>query len=154
MNTETHWILDKLNEMYKTYQIILRNKELHHSNGSIIELDDMKLSSVVGSCEAIEYLYSKIMEEFDMRFDDHCNECTEKLGKPFDEVHHWLDEFAKTEGWTHRKHRHHKEGVDEAKKLFGEDAGKAAEMHVRLDCNGELPNKTDWESAEYWLNAA
>lgn len=87
-----------------------------------------------------------------MRFDEHCAECTEKLGKPFDEVHHWLDEFAKIEGWNHRCRRHHKEGVEEARKLFGDEAAKATELHIRSDCNGELPTQANWRDVEYWLN--
>lgn len=88
-----------------------------------------------------------------MKLEDHCNECIEILGQPFREVHLWLDEFAKnysgTERYKHRKFRHHKEGVEEARKLFGDLGAKAAELHIKSDTDGWIPSKKDYEIAEY-----
>ena len=43
------------------------------------------------------------------------------LGKPFEEVHRWLDEFAGKPpyGMRHRKLRHHLAGIEQARKLWG-----------------------------------
>lgn len=88
-----------------------------------------------------------------MKLEDHCKECEEILGKPFREVHLWLDEFAKKysphEKYKHRKFRHHKEGVEEARKLFGYEGAKAAELHIRSDNDNEIPNKSEYDIPEY-----
>ena len=70
-----------------------------------------------------------------MKFEEHCQECIEKLGNPFEEVHIWLDEFAgsKRYGMKHRKARHHLKGIEEVRKLFGEDAVEAAKLHILSD---------------------
>ena len=41
------------------------------------------------------------------------------LGKPFEEVHRWLDEFAGQPpyGMRHRKLRHHLAGIEQVRKL-------------------------------------
>ena len=74
----------------------------------------------------------------------HCKECREKLGKDWDVVHHWLDEFAKAQfagGMAiHRVHRHHQAGVEEVRKKWGEQAAEAAKLHI-LDDFKEL----EWE---------
>jgi hypothetical protein len=74
-----------------------------------------------------------------MNLEEHCLECKQKLGKSFEEVHVWLDEFAgsKQYGMKHRSIRHHLEGIREAEKLFGNDAGKAAKLHVISDLKME-----------------
>lgn len=88
-----------------------------------------------------------------MKLEDHCEECEEILGKPFREVHLWLDEFAKNYPWQekykHRKFRHHKEGVEEARKLFGDEGAKAAELHIMSDNYGWIPNKNDYDIPDY-----
>jgi hypothetical protein len=68
-------------------------------------------------------------------FAQHCLECERELGKPFVEVHLWLDYFAFTPeyGMRHRRVRHHEAGVREVVALFGEDAGKAAKLHIVSD---------------------
>ena len=43
----------------------------------------------------------------------------------------------------HRVHRHHKKGIEEKK--WGDDAAKAAELHIRADFNGYIPNKKEVE---------
>ena len=58
-----------------------------------------------------------------MKLEAHEKESLTLFGKPYTEVHLWLDAFAGTPdcGMCHRRKRHHKAGVREAKKLFGEE---------------------------------
>lgn len=88
-----------------------------------------------------------------MKLEDHCKECVNILGKPFREVHLWLDEFAKNysldKKYKHRKFRHHKEGIEEARMLFGDDGAKAAQLHILSDHQGYLPSKSDYDLPEY-----
>lgn len=74
-----------------------------------------------------------------MNFENHCQECIEKLGKPYEEVHNWLDEFCKSDKYKmrHRKVRHHLEGINKVINLFGEEAGKAAKIHIESDLKEE-----------------
>jgi len=48
-----------------------------------------------------------------MKYDDHCQECLEKLGDPFPEVHRWQDEFTGTKefGMKYRRVWHHEAGI-------------------------------------------
>jgi len=57
-------------------------------------------------------------------FEKHREGSMNTFGKPFKEVHLWLDEFAcSTEyGMKHRKKRHHQKGIQEAMELFGPEA--------------------------------
>ena len=74
---------------------------------------------------------------------EHCKECLEKLGNDWNKVHAWLDAFA----WkyfpnaTHRQIRHHTEGVEEVRKMWGDEAAKAAELHIIAD-EGYVPTPT------------
>ena len=74
-----------------------------------------------------------------MNLEDHCGESRRFFGKPYDEVHIWLDEFmgAPGIGAKHRRIRHHEAGIREAMKLFGEDAGKVARQHIISDLEME-----------------
>ena len=74
-----------------------------------------------------------------MKFEDHCLECAKIFGKPFQEVHKWLDEFAgsKEYGMRHRHLRHHLKGVEKVKDLFGENASYAAKLHIISDLKEE-----------------
>ena len=74
-----------------------------------------------------------------MKFEEHCLECLQKLGKPFKEVHIWLDEFAgsKKHGMKHRQLRHHQQGILEVEKRFGKSAGQAARLHIISDLKTE-----------------
>ena len=68
-------------------------------------------------------------QRFDMaHFDQHCAEALSKFGKPYAEVHRWLDEFAGKPpyGMRHRKKRHHLAGIEEVRKLWGDEAAEAA----------------------------
>lgn len=88
-----------------------------------------------------------------MKLEDHCQECVEKLSQPFREVNLWLDEFARNysphERYKHRKFRHHKEGIEEARRLFGDEGARAAELHILSDNGGWIPNKSDYDIIEY-----
>jgi len=72
-------------------------------------------------------------------FTEHCAETTAVLGKPFEEVHRWLDEFAGQTpyGMRHRKLRHHLAGIEQVRKLWGNQAAVAARLHIIADLKQE-----------------
>lgn len=74
-----------------------------------------------------------------MTFKEHCEESIKLFGKPYDDVHLWLDEFAgsKEYGMRHRKKRHHQAGIEEAVGLFGEETREVARRHVISDLKQE-----------------
>jgi hypothetical protein len=65
------------------------------------------------------------------------------LGREFDEVHAWLDHFYQSHGGFHRRFRHHREGVEEVRGMWGDEAARAAELHILLDM-GHVPTQSDW----------
>ena len=69
------------------------------------------------------------------RFEEHCEDCRKKLGQPFEEVHRWLDAEAVYCGGalSHRDRRHHLDGVEIVRKRWGDEAAKAAILHILLD---------------------
>ena len=79
-----------------------------------------------------------------MKWAAHCKECFIKLGRDFDEVHRWLDAPARDYfPWMgHRQIRHHTEGVEKVRSLFGDEAAEAAEMHIISD-EGKVPSKEE-----------
>ena len=66
---------------------------------------------------------------------EHCQQSELALGRPFAEVHRWLDEFAGKPpfGMKHRHLRHHAQGVEEVRRIFGDDAARAARLHIEMD---------------------
>lgn len=88
-----------------------------------------------------------------MKFKEHCLESELTFGKKYEEVHLWLDEFAKnysfSDKYKHRKFRHHKEGVEQARQIFGDIGALVAEQHIRSDNEGYLPEKKDYEIGDY-----
>ena len=78
--------------------------------------------------------------------EEHCRDCIKELGKDFKEVHLWLDELFKILGPKHRSSRHHKDGVEQVRKKWGDIAAKAAEIHIIKDC-GKIPNVNE---AQMW----
>jgi len=72
-------------------------------------------------------------------FQAHCQESLRLFGKPYQEVHRWLDEFMGTEkyGMRHRKLRHHLEGIKQVRELFGEESGEVARRHIISDLQEE-----------------
>ena len=74
-------------------------------------------------------------------YKEHCADCKEQLGKNWEIVHRWLDEYAKIY-WplmVHRIHRHHKSGIEEIRQKWGDEAAKAAEIHIQKD-EGDIPS--------------
>lgn len=73
------------------------------------------------------------------KYDEHCRESLLLFGASFKELHIWLDEFAGGQkyGMRHRRVRHHEDGIREAVRLFGEDAGKVARQHIVRDLKEE-----------------
>jgi hypothetical protein len=43
---------------------------------------------------------------------EHCQDCIDEIGQPFEEVHVWLDEFFPIVGPEHRLIRHHRMGIE------------------------------------------
>lgn len=80
-----------------------------------------------------------------MTFEEHCKESIEKFGKPYEEVHRWLDKFAhsKEYGMKHRRVRHHLQGIKEAEELFGKEAGEVAKAHIISDLKLEGWKESD-----------
>jgi hypothetical protein len=79
-------------------------------------------------------------------FKVHCDECEYTLGNPFPDVHHWLDEFAREyyPSPVHRAIRHHREGIEQVRLKWGNDAAEAARLHIQADM-GFIPDKSYWE---------
>ena len=79
-----------------------------------------------------------------MKREEHCQECLLKLGRRWNRVHVWLDETAKDYfPWTgHRQIRHHTDGVEEIRKMWGNEAARAAELHIIAD-EGKVPTKEE-----------
>ena len=55
-------------------------------------------------------------------FERYCQESKELLGKAFEKLHLWLDEFQGTPEYRmrHRRVRHHEAGIKQVIELFGE----------------------------------
>ncbi len=72
-------------------------------------------------------------------FEEHCKESTVLFGKPYEEVHQWLDEFQGTEKYRmrHRRVRHHEAGIRQAIEIFGEECGPVAKQHIISDLKEE-----------------
>ncbi len=73
------------------------------------------------------------------KFEKHCQDCIDKYGESFEEVHKWLDKFFKEKGPKHRDIRHHEEGVSEVRDKWGDNAAEAAIEHIKADCKGIVP---------------
>jgi hypothetical protein len=73
------------------------------------------------------------------RFEDHCAESLRLFGKPYEEVHRWLDEFAGTPqyGFRHRRKRHHEDGIHQIVDLIGMEAEEVARHHIVSDLKEE-----------------
>jgi hypothetical protein len=73
----------------------------------------------------------------------HADACYKKFGKTYYEVHHFLDQYEKQfPGYPHRRLLQHKLGVEVVVQHLGEDARGSAELHIRQDLDGQLPE--DW----------
>jgi hypothetical protein len=83
--------------------------------------------------------------------DEHCQDCIRELGEPFRAVHLWLDAFFETKGARHRIMRHHSEGVEEVRQLWGDRSAAAAQIHIAKDWLGTIPTK---EQVVMWYAAS
>ncbi|MGV1098731.1 DUF6915 family protein [Thiovibrio sp. JS02] len=81
---------------------------------------------------------------------EHCFDCKQRLGKEWKEVHKWLDALFAEYGAAHRCHRHHTEGIEEIRRMWGDEAAIAAKIHVLVDCWG-IPSRADYENG--WVNS-
>ena len=68
-------------------------------------------------------------------FKEHCEKSELAFGNPYEKVHRWLDEFAgkPPHGMRHRHLRHHLQGIEEVRRIFGNDAARAARQHIEMD---------------------
>jgi hypothetical protein len=75
--------------------------------------------------------------------EQHNADCKKFFGESFEEVNNWIDEYFAVYGPSHRRFRHHREGVEEARALFGDRAATAAAVHILRDCR-HIPRKEDY----------
>lgn len=93
---------------------------------------------------ANEHRSSELDHSLMASLDQHIRDCTEFLEDGCVAVNRWIDEWFSTMGPAHRKVRHHKEGIEEAKRLFGDIGGLAAAVHILRDCR-HIPRRSDYE---------
>ena len=79
--------------------------------------------------------------------EEHCADCRRELGDEFKHVHEWLDALFPALGPKHRSARHHVGGVEQVRKMWGDRAALAAEIHICKDCGGQVPTETQ---AQMW----
>lgn len=74
-----------------------------------------------------------------MKLSEHCAESVRLFGKPYGQVHEWLDAFAGSRefGMRHRRKRHHLNGIEEVRGLWGDEAAEAARLHIVSDLKEE-----------------
>jgi len=85
------------------------------------------------------------------KFEEHCEDCVKELGEPFKEVHSWLDELASPlGGCSHRRERHHLEGIEKIRSMWGDKAAEAGKIHILKDLFfwGEVPSKDEYDDVE------
>lgn len=77
--------------------------------------------------------------------EEHCKESIRLFGKPFTEVHLWLDALAESPdcGMRHRMKRHHLAGLEQVRRIFDEEAVKAARQHIIADLKMEGWTESD-----------
>lgn len=96
-----------------------------------------------------------------MKYEEHCLHCKELLGEEFGYVHSWLDEFFNSEKYRtkHRFLRHHRAGMEEVRRMWGDRAAEAAKIHLIDDLQGErmgagedeiAEDETDYKKRGYW----
>ena len=73
------------------------------------------------------------------KFAEHCADCQREMGEPFEQVHQWLDELFSMVGSDHRDIRHNVLGVEKVRKMWGDRAAQAAEIHIKADEHGIVP---------------
>lgn len=80
-----------------------------------------------------------------MNRQEHEAECIELFGKPYTEVHQFLDQFAGRPecGMRHRCKLHHNAGIAMVRSLYGDEAADAARLHIESDLQQEGWHCTD-----------
>jgi hypothetical protein len=65
----------------------------------------------------------------------HEKDCINRLGKPYNHVHRFLDQYAKQYHGSkrHRKHLHNKKGLSIIKNKWGQKAYQAGKIHLWRD---------------------
>lgn len=81
----------------------------------------------------------------------HIDRSRKAFGKPWIEVHRFLDQYFPQFGMYHRIVLHHQRGIDLVVARFGEDARLVAEQHI-LDDQKRIPE--DWRDFDFDLNMA
>ena len=93
---------------------------------------------------------------------EHCVNTQKKLGKDFFHVHKWLDHFFGNTyiGTKHRRLRHHWEGIEKCREIWGNKAAEAARQHILDDLlsegismptDNDIPkNENDYIKKGYW----
>jgi hypothetical protein len=85
-------------------------------------------------------------------FEEHKADTLKRIGKTHEYVHEYMDQWHGKFGAHHRRVLHHQDGVEEIRKMFGDEGAKAAECHIRLDCGGRIPKKEDYATGKVdWL---
>ena len=76
---------------------------------------------------------------------EHCKESIRLFGKPYTEVHIWLDALAGSPecGMRHRMKRHHLAGLEQVRRIFGGDAVEPARQHIISDLKMEGWTESD-----------
>jgi len=83
-----------------------------------------------------------------MRLDEHERSSVEKFGKPFTEVHLFLDQYCGRFGVSlHRLLLHHRLGVEKVRERYGDEAAEAAVQHIMDD---RLIDETTGQIYETW----
>lgn len=69
-----------------------------------------------------------------MRNQEHCKATKVLLGlTPNPELHSFMDAYSKSMGWGHRAKRHDYAFIGFAIKLYGEEGGFEAALHIACD---------------------
>ena len=92
-----------------------------------------------------------------MKLEEHEKQSIDVFGKPWTEVHVFLDQFFPLfRGADHRRILHHETGVNEVVRRFGEEARPVAELHIKMDWKGycgvfEVPTLKDIDLDDWLL---
>jgi len=81
----------------------------------------------------------------------HEAQCQLILGRPYSEIHNFLDQYHMPilypfTAHLHRKYFHHWEVVMEVGRRFGRERIWAAILHILEDCLSYVPNQRDYET--------
>lgn len=81
----------------------------------------------------------------------HIDRAQKTFGRPWVEVHRYLDQYFPQFGMYHRIVLHHQRGIDLVVAKFGKEAQPVAEQHI-LDDQQRIPE--DWRDFDFSLNMA